>query len=212
MNTDDTGRVMVQISAEKLLALVRSTLGRSGGYPDDEHPSPPGPWDPVIRGALETRSVFGPHPEPWDGNLRRFSSRMRGSFFGDEVALNPQPLPPRYAFLSSVVQAVVSLAELLQEVGDAIRSEGEERGIIIVSGYIDRFVDDFCGNGFRMKYPFPGPRPRWFSDELDGLDLVVIATQFDQAAREAFSSELRQVLAYASVRLLEAGLERMVQG
>jgi len=86
---------------------------------------------------------------------------------------------------------------------------GEERGIIIVSGYIARFVDDFCDTGFRLKYPFPGPRPHWFGEELNGIDLVVMAMQFEQAAREVFNPGLRQNLADASAIFVEAGLSKM---
>ncbi len=98
---------------------------------------------------------------------------------------------------------------MLQEIADATRRKGEERGIIIVGGYTSRFVDDFCGTGFKLKYPFPGPRPHWFAPELDGIDLVVMASQFAQAAKEAFSPDLRKHLSNAGVKLVEAGLSRM---
>ena len=117
-------------SQQKLLALVRAMIGGSRGREDDEHPLPPGPWDPVIRVALERIGFFGPQPEPWrvlDRSARLFFAGILarhpeisdaiggGHSFGDEVALNPQPLPPRYAFLMSVAQALISRAELLQE-------------------------------------------------------------------------------------------------
>ena len=238
MNAKQTEKQSVRISQEKFLAFARAMIGVSRGREDDEHPLPPGPWDPVIRVALDRVSAFGPRPEPWNlagrvgldriGALGPwpvpwevfFASILArhpeiwdaiggGRSFGDEVALNPQPLPPRFSFLVSVAQAVTSRAELLQEIGDAGSREGEQRGIIIVSGYLARFVDDFCGTGFRLKWPFPGPRPHWFADKLDGIDLVVMATQFDQAAKEAFRPELRQNLADASAKLVEAGFSKM---
>jgi hypothetical protein len=227
-------------SQQKLLAFVRAMIGGSRGREDDEHPLPPGPWDPVIRVALERikvfgpspepwrvigpevpwrtiESVFGPQPEPWKVVFASILARHPeisdaiggGHSFGDEVALNPQPLPPRYAFLVSVAQTVISRAELLQEIADATAREDEQQGIIIVGGYVSRFVDDFCGTGFRLRYPFPGPRPHWFAAEFDGIDLVVMATQFEQAAEESFSPDLRRNLADASTRLAEAGLSRM---
>ena len=52
-------------SVQKLLAFVRAMIGGSRGREDDEHPLPPGPWDPIIRVALERIGVFGPQPEPW---------------------------------------------------------------------------------------------------------------------------------------------------
>ena len=211
-------------SVQKLLAFVRAMIGGSRGREDDEHPLPPGPWDPIIRVALERIGFFGPQPEPWrvfDRSARRLFAGILarhpeisdaiggGHSFGDEVALNPQPLPPRYAFLVSVAQALTSRVELLQDIADATAREGEQQGIIIVGGYVSRFVDDFCGTEFRLRYPFPGPRPHWFTAELDGIDMVVMAAQFEQAAKESFSSDLRHTLADVSTRLAEAGLSRM---
>ncbi|MGH8556381.1 MAG: hypothetical protein ACRESZ_02740 [Methylococcales bacterium] len=239
MNTEQTEQQSFHISQDKLLAFVRAMIGGSRGREDDEHPLPPGPWDPVIRVALERINVFGPHPEPWKvfgpgvpwqsielalgvpvpwkvifaSILARHPEIWDviggGHSFGAEVELNPQPLPPRFAFLLSVAQTVISRAELIQEIADATRREGEQQGIIIVSGYLARFVDDWCGTNFRLKYPFPRPRPHWFAEELDGIDLVVMATQFEQAARETFSQDLRQNLADGSAKFAKAGLSKM---
>jgi hypothetical protein len=217
MNTKQTEQQSLHISQEKLLAFVRTMIGGSKGREDDEHPLPPGPWDPVIRLALERINVFGPHPEPWKVIFASLLARHPeiwdaiggGHSFSEEVALNPQPLPPRFAFLGSVAQVVISRAELFQEIADATRREGEQQGIIIVSGYIARFVDNFCGTDFRFKWPYPWPRPNWFISELDGIDLVVMATQFEQAAKETFSPDLRQNLADASAKLAEVGLSKM---
>ena len=234
MNAVQTERPSLHISQERLLAFVRTMIGVSTGREDDDHPLPPGPWDPVIRIALErvialgpqpepwrafgtsARSPtlrFGPHPEPWQLMLASLLARHPeaadaiggGHQFGDEVALNPQPLPPRYAFLVAVVQAVVGRAEVLQDVANA----AERQGIIIVGGYTSEFCDEWCGNGFRVKWPFPGPRPNWFTHELNGIDLVVMAATFDHAAKQTFSPVLRQSLAHAGARLAEEGLSRM---
>jgi hypothetical protein len=240
MSTKQTEQHSAHITSEKLLAFVRAMIGTRVGREDDEHPLPPGPWDPLIRAALERISVFGPHPEPWrvlgpgipwrtPGSVfgprpepwqvalasiltrhpEAFDALGGGHSFGEEVALNPQPLPPRFAFLLAVAQAVISRAELLQEVADATQRGGEQQGIIIVGGYTSRFSDDWCGNGFRLKYPFPGPRPRWFTSELNGIDLIVVAAQFEQAAKETFSQDLRRNLADASAKFVEVGLSKL---
>ena len=213
----DTEQQLLQITQAKLFAFVRTIIGGGRGREDDEHPLPPGPWDPVIRVALERTSVFGPQPEPWQVVFASILARYPeiwdgiggGHSFGGEVALNPQPLPPRFTFLVSLAQTVISRAELLQDVADATVREGEQQGIIIVGGYTSRFVDDWCGNGFRPKWPFPGPPPPWWANELDGIDLVVLATQFDKAAKETFSQDLRQNLADASAKLAEVGISKM---
>jgi len=240
MDTQRTGERSLHITEEKLLAFVRSMIGGRGGREDDEHPLPPGPWDPVISVALERVSVFGPRPEPWDtrgpgvpwrsieavygplpdrwkvvfSNIfarhpKIFDVIGGGHSFGDEVALNPQPLPPRITFLLSVGRTVASRAELFQEMADATRREGEQHGIIIVGGYTRHFSDDWCGTQFRLKWPFPGPRPHWYTDELHGTDLLVLATQFAQSAKEAFSPDLRRNLADVAAKFAETGLSRM---
>ena len=107
------------------------------------------------------------------------------------------------------MQTLVTRAELLQEVSDATARKGEQQGIIIVGGYVSRFSDDFCGTGFRLRWPFPGPRPHWFAHELDSIDLAVMATQFEDAAKQTCNQDLRRSLASASSRFAEAGLSRL---
>jgi len=238
MDTKHTGQQSLHMTQEQVMASVRTMIGASSGREDDQHPLPPGPWDPVIRVALEQLRFFGPHPEPrksippgprfarttaWaapePSNIvletilgrhpELFDVIGGGHSFGDEVALNPQPLPPRFAFLIAAARAVIRRAELLQEIADATAQDGSQQGIIIVGGYTSRFSDDWCGTGFKVKWPFPGPRPHWLTHELDGIDLMVVATQFEQAAKEMFSPDLREHLAKAGARCAEAGMSRI---
>lgn len=231
MKTSQTEQQSLHISQGQLLAFVRTMMGGSGGREDDEHPLPPGPWDPIIRVALKGGPVFGPTPVPWRSiesvlgpvpdpwkviftNIAAKHPEIWDVFgggpgFGAKVALNPQPLPPRFAFLVSLAQTVISRAELIQEIADATQREGEQQGIIIVSGYVARLINVICGNDFRFRWPFPWPRPNWFAEEVNGMDLVVMATQFEQAANETFNRELRQNLADAGAKLVEAGMSKM---
>jgi hypothetical protein len=234
-------QLSLHVSQEQLLAFVRSMIGGGAGREDDQHPLPPGPWDPVIRVALEQIRFFGPQPEPWRiaGSERSHSRTAEpvvnpmsdprnvvfqsifkkhpeifdaiggGHSFGEQVALNPQPLPPRAAFLIAVAQAVIRRAELFQEIASATSHDDSQQGIIIVGGYTSRFSDDWCGTGFKLRWPFPGPRPHWFPYELDGIDLIVVATQFEQAAKETFSQELRQHLAKTSAKFTEVGMSKL---
>ena len=238
MKTTQPESQSLHLDREQVLALVRAMIGDSARE-DDHRPSPPGPWDPVIRVGLEEIS-FDPRPGPprafgpgdassraqpagherSDGGgdaFRSIFARAPEAFdalgaaggFGDEVALNPQPLPPRYAFLIAVARAVVRRAELLQEVSGATAADGSERGIIIVGGYTKRFSDDWCGTRFTLRWPSPGPRPRWFREQLDGVDLLVLATQFDRAAHEAFDRDLRGHLKAAGARFVDVGMSRL---
>lgn len=204
----------VYISQEKLLALVDTLLSGSSGREDDDHPLPPGPWDPVVRVALERMDIFRPPSAPWGLFLASVLARHPEIWdaidphyrVGGEVALNPQPLPPRFAFLTAVTQVVTGRAELLYEVADAVSQEGEHRS---TAGYIARFVDDWCGNS-RPKWPFPWPPPPWWFDrELNSVDLFVMAAQFDRAAKEAFNPGLRQNFMDATTKFVEAGLSKM---
>ena len=241
MNLDQTELKSAYITQDKLLAFVRDMIGINSGRDDDDHPLPPGPWDPVIRVALlqvaplgpqpdpwnvfdlsleswrATRPVFGPRPEPWKVLLASILAKHPeiydaiggGHQFGEAVVLNPQPLPPRYAFLVAAARALVSRAELLQEVADATPREGTQQGIIIVGGFTTRFADDWCGNGFRLRWPFPGPPPHWFTHELSGIDLVVMGAELHQAAKESFSPALRESLGSAGAKFVEAGFSKM---
>jgi len=239
MNSYQTEQKYLNISQQKLLSFIGMFLGTDSGREGDEHPLPPGPWDPVIRAALERSSLLGPSPEPWSVFGPQSSSRTGvstfgypvpwsvvfssilarhpelyelidgGYRFGGKVSLNPQPLPPRAAFLVSVVKTLVGRAELMQEIGDSMERDGEQRGIIIVGGYMSRFADEFCGNGFRLRWPHPEPRPHWFTHELEGVDLLVMATQLEYSAEETFSLALRHHFEDASAKFAEAGFARI---
>lgn len=209
--------------SQKTAAVVAALLG--GGREDDNNPLPPGPWDPVIRSALErsglfhpfapVQSEFGARAELWGLILAAIASKhpeiwdvIGGNGLLEKAGLNPQPLPPRYAFMQTLAETLIQRAEFIQEVSGAMVNEGEQQGIIIVGGYINRFVDEFCGNGFRLRFPIPGPRPKWYDGEVSGVDLVVMAAQFHQAAKDAYNPEFSRVLAGASAKLAEAGLAR----
>jgi hypothetical protein len=126
----------------------------------------------------------------------------------NRVALNPQPLPPRALFLAALSQTLISSTELLLEFSGAM-FEDEERGIIVIGGYVNRFVDDFCGNGFRVTWVAPGPPPQWFPTELSGADLLVLASHFAQATKEVLGWEMQGILAAAGAKFAEVGVLRM---
>jgi hypothetical protein len=198
------------LSARALTALVSQL---TTGYPAEGPEHAPGPLDPYIRKALE-RSVIGAgvgtnlwrviaqkHPEIWD---------VIGGDPLSVVALNPQPLPPRSAFLAAVILQFTERMTDVCELADLIPRPGGERGNLIVAGHVARFVDDICGNGLRIRWPFPWPAPAWFSDSLSGPDLIVMGTQFQQCAVIAMDRDLARIFADAAHALLEAGAARLV--
>jgi len=197
------------LSNRALTALVSQlTTGQAQG-PEVT----PGPLTPYIRRALE-RSVIGAgttgylwrviaekHPEIWE---------IIGGDPQSQVALNPQPLPPKSAFLAAIILEFTERMTTVAEIADLIPRPGGERGIIIVGGHVARFVDEICSNGLHIQWPLPWPAPSWFSDMLTGADLIVMGTQFQQSAVIAMDRDLGRTFADAAHALLEAGAARLV--
>lgn len=198
------------LSARALTALVSQL---STGYANPDGPeAAPGPFDPYMRRALE-RAVLGAgagthlwrviaekHPEIWD---------VIGGDPSGQVALNPQPLPPKSAFLAAVVQEFTERMTLVAEIADLIPRPGGEPGNLLVAGHVAQFVDELCCNGCKIRWPFPWPAPNWFSETLSGPDFVVIGTQFQQSALIARDRDLGRTFADAAHALLEAGATRL---
>jgi hypothetical protein len=130
----------------------------------------------------------------------------------DWVALNPQPLPPRVLFSTALVEEVIDRTLFMQEIADSMKNDGSDRGIIVVGGIIDKFVDDLCPE--RPKIPFPkkkgpwppepDPDPRW-----QALELLVIGHQFQKAAKGIGNERLRQTFNRAAEKIISTGISRM---
>ena len=198
------------LSARALSALVSQL---TTGHPSHGPEEAPGPLDPYIRKALE-RTAVGPgisttlwrviaekHPEIWD---------VIGGDPQARVTLNPQPLPPRSAFLAGIILEFTERMTLVAEIADLIPRPGGERGVIIVADHVARFVDAVCVNGLHLRWPLPWPAPAWFSDSLNGADLIVMGTQFQQSAAIAMDREIGRTFADAAHALLEAGAARLL--
>ena len=199
------------LSARALTALV-SQLTTGHPHPDGPEVTP-GPLDPYIRRALERtamgsgvgnnlwRVIAEKHPEIWD---------VIGGDPQAQVSLNPQPLPPRSAFLAGIVLEFTERMTLVADIADLIPRPGGERGVIIVAGHVAKFVDDICVAQLHVRWPLPWPSPSWFSDTLNGPDLIVMGTQFQQSAAIAMDRDLGRTFADAAHALLEAGAARLV--
>lgn len=122
-----------------------------------------------------------------------------------EAGLNPQPLPPRAAFAVTLAQTVIDRAGLMQDIADGIAREGQQRGIIIVSGYLSRFIDD-CGND-RLPHGILAPRPH-HGPGLGMLELVLMGAEFERHAQQLDQPALAQEFRHVGVALTELGLAR----
>jgi hypothetical protein len=254
MSNASSSRSAGNASPESVVSFVRDLLGR----PDPDNPQPPGPWDPIIRAALERmirfgplpdpwhtmgphpdpwhfragpvpdpwQVAFGPHPEPWHLGfgpspqpwspamlfqvIARRHPELWDLFGGNplsRVGLNPQPLPPKMVFAAALADELIGRAGAAQELADWLPSQGEERGIIIVGGRVQQFIDDICGNDIKFRFPRPGPRPWWWREELEGADLVAMGVRFEVAA--GANDVLGATFSQAGEKLIQAGLGRM---
>lgn len=212
------------ITREQVLKIVGLAFGGSHEYPNPDEPHKPGPWDPIIREALERTKVFGSSSEPWRERFdaerilriiaRRFPQiwdAIGGGHGFDEVALNPQPLPPRYKFVKTLAQVIINRAGLIRDVAANLGVENfEGRGIIVVGGRdFLTMIDDICGNDFRLYRPFPHPPHPWWNDRFDTLGYLLMAAQFESALRETVYEDLRHDFHEAAAKLVDAGLARL---
>jgi hypothetical protein len=96
------------------------------------------------------------------------------------------------------------------ELADLIPRDGAIRGSLIITTHVAKFVDEVCGNGFTLRWPYPWPAPQWFVTTLSGADLIVMGTQFQQCAGLAIDRDISRIFADAAHALLEAGAARLV--
>jgi hypothetical protein len=94
----------------------------------------------------------------------------------------------------------------MQEVADALPQAGATHGIIIIGGFVSRFIDD-CGTG-RVKAHFPPPRHHG-DDNLTAPELLVMAVEFQQSAATTDNAGLRREFSKASDRLLDISAGRL---
>ena len=150
----------------------------------------PAIWDYII-----------PHG-PVQGHTHTFSSRI------DEVALNPQPLPPepppeKLQRISALVAHQIAFAAI------ALEGAGQDGGVRMISVAID----DWCGNG-RPPIPIPWPGPWPFAFALDAVpkDLDVAASRlvgalsFASLASRMGTGKVREALSAGADKLMEASL------
>lgn len=183
-----------QVSKLKFTAVVNQLISGYTSNPEDPDPAP-WPWRHVINKAFE--QMVSSYANKW-------------TF----AALNPQPLPPKTQFSIALAQEVIERAGMMQEIAAGLSNGSEERGIIIVSGYLSKFVDDICPERPKIKIPKkrwpipwppePEPDPRW-----SGFELAVIGTIFQNEARVAGHEGIQRALNDAGEKLFEVGLSRM---
>jgi hypothetical protein len=206
-STTDTSDLK-SVSYQTLATVVR---GLTSGYPRHDAHHAPGRLDSHVRRALTLtfpswgteiallRFFAERHPEIWEviggGPLAR-------------GGLNPQPLPPRLAFVAALAQDVVEHIALAQETIELLDAAGTVPAKGVVGRRLTALVDELCGNTLRIWWPFPGPRPNWLGETLNAIDLIVMGLRFQDAATETPNRDFGRTLTDAGARLLSAGAER----
>ena len=188
----------ITISHKALMAILNSFIG---GYPDPDNSLPPGPVDPIIRRTFDrVRYQLAPQPEPWLASLPNPSI---------QVALNPQPLPPRLAYTTVLAQEIINSITNLQDIADTLPEDAQARVGEVANRRLQVFLDEYCGTT-PPKSPFPGPRPRnGVVQGFNSLELVVLGTQFEAAATTLMNEGLQQALSTAGTKLIEQGTAQL---
>ncbi|MFN0113114.1 MAG: hypothetical protein ACKVPY_00380 [Paracoccaceae bacterium] len=215
MDMKPFGTAELRVPVDKLYRAVGS--GGGAFLPSDDEPLPHGPWDPVVRGALARFRAeiaarhMKPHPEPWKAGPLPDPWALLAS-----VMLNPQPLPPKAVWLRAMADEAIARAELMAELAEGMDA-GEDRGIIIVSGYVSRFTG-WCGNepivihipkGGWPPIPDPDPEPWWRTERLGGRDLLALGSRFAAAAEVTATKAAGAAFAEAAQGLALEGIARL---
>jgi len=110
------------------------------------------------------------------------------------VALNPQPLPPREAFLVGAGEMAAEIARLAIEAD--VRGEGGGARIVYET------IDDWCGTPWPHKWPLPWPGPDPDPHPWDvALARVVGAVVFASIGSRLGEGELQSAFLEGAERL-----------
>lgn len=205
MNTTEATLEVKSISSRKMLSMISQLLAGGSSNPDPDNPMPHGPWDPYIRRALQR---MGPSPEPWKA-INRYSF----------TELNPQPLPPKTLLIAALTQEIIDHSLLSYEIAETINQGAEERSIIIVSGKVDQYLNDFDELCYRLSRYINFPRPPKGTGDDDihpnwdkytsALDYLIAAAVFQQNALTVGTKIFSRILHGAEVKLTEGAINKL---
>jgi hypothetical protein len=139
----------------------------------------------------EIFDVFPPH-----GHRASLLSRV------ESVALNPQPLPPRWMLAASDLSAYVADAVIAAEL------RGDDR-----PGWVAEVVDDWCGTGWPRRLPIPLPGPRGEGPQPEPWDVAAAqmagAVAFASLAARLGPGGAQEMFARFAENLAEAASREM---
>jgi hypothetical protein len=140
-------------------------------------------------------------PQAWDAIIPH-GARVSVRNPAELVALNPQPLPPREAYLVAAAEMAHSVASLAVEAD----VRGEQ------SGFVSEFIDDWCGTPWPKKWPWPWPGPGEGPDPEPWIETgrAIGAIVFASVGARLGEGELGTALLEGAEQLAEASLARQV--
>lgn len=138
------------------------------------------------------------HPEALDRGHPHGAGRYDP---GEEVFLNPQPLPP--------VELAAAAARMSHRIA-TLAVEADLRNESPAS-WVSEVIDDWCGTYWPRKWPWPGPgpgpedgpQPQPWSISMARLSGAAV---FASVAARLGEGELSQVMARGAERLAEAAV------
>ncbi len=149
--------------------------------------------------ATSLLSIIGSiNPAAWDAIIPHgpgVASRL------EQVALNPQPLPPHDGLLVGAANMAHAVARLAVEA--SLRGESTD--------FVREVIDDWCGTPWPRKWPWPWPGPRpdegpfpdpWVLDTAR----VVGAVVFTSVASRLAEGELQSTLLEGAERLADVAV------
>lgn len=114
------------------------------------------------------------------------------------AAINPQPLPPRWAYFSAQVDSVVGQIVSLDRVGNLLGGEVNKRASEEASSVLDD-IDELC-----PRYPKWWPHPHRDSDIMDDSELFLLGMGLltgSQAVRQERTANSMVALAQKMVTI-----------
>jgi hypothetical protein len=130
-------------------------------------------------------AIAGPHPEPWR-----------------EVALNPQPLPPRAVYTvvlaDAYIQQIAQLDRAAVLFGEDVSQRALDRAFRLVAD-----VDEICPRWPRWPKTWPPPPPPpWSRETMTETELFVFGSRILAAAEVMEHGGLRDGLTGLGERVL----------
>lgn len=209
-----------------------------GGYPNPDDPMPHGPWDPVIRAAIERAGYLfrslearpyarqweaGPQPQPWKlfeqaplpEPWRMGPYPQPLNFYGVGYAeFNPQSLPPieTRSFIQAVTlsREILERAEYLQQSIEVARTEDATlQGEDLPRAFVIAFAKHFAANLATQPLDPSGGYDYGRPPRPNWLQAILIGCLLKSASTfDSTHAKLRLVLEEAGSLLLDAGLSK----